>query len=216
MAKKSAPGKKRASSFSGHDEKKVGKQRLKKELLASAKFLILFLIYFFIISIIFYFLPLEIFEFLTAKTTATVLEILGYSAEVLFGEPAKIIVNSKHNIEISYLCTGLLETTLIISAIAASAGISIKKRAIGALVGVAFVNALNILRIVATIVAIANLNDIGTVDFIHNVLFRVTLFVGIALYYAAWFFISTRDFSSIAALKRMLLLEKKRSKGKKQ
>ncbi|MCX8190447.1 MAG: exosortase/archaeosortase family protein [Candidatus Diapherotrites archaeon] len=216
MAKKSASKKKSPNTFIGHSWQRFSKQSLKKELLASAKFLIFFLISFSIIFIIFSFLPIEIFEFFTAKISAAILEAVGYSTKIITDEPVKIIVNSKHTIEISYLCTGIIETIVVVSAVAASLGISLKKRLIGALAGAIFVNVLNILRIIVTIVAISNLKDIGFVDFIHNVLFRATLFVGIAVYYAVWFFASTRSFNPIARFKLWLFPKINCRRNKKQ
>ncbi|MCD6478429.1 MAG: exosortase/archaeosortase family protein [Candidatus Diapherotrites archaeon] len=168
-------------------------KELKHQLLIAARFLGVFIASFILVNIAISFVPIEIFEYAVALLSAKMLELLGYSTSIVLGEPVKILLNNMHEIEISYLCTGLLESTVIVSALIASLGISIKKRVIGIIAGLAFVNVLNIFRIVITANAIAGMQDVAIVDFIHNLLFKVVLFVGVACYYALWFLLASRN-----------------------
>jgi exosortase/archaeosortase family protein len=168
-------------------------KELRLQLLIAARFLAVFVASFVLISIAISFIPIEIFEYATALLSAKMLELLGYSTTIMLGEPVRILLNNIHEIEISYLCTGWLESTVIVSAMVASLGIPIKKRVIGIIAGLAFVNILNIFRITITANAIVSMQDVAIVDFIHNLLFKVVLFVGIACYYALWFFLASRN-----------------------
>ncbi|MEM4662944.1 MAG: archaeosortase/exosortase family protein [Candidatus Diapherotrites archaeon] len=188
---------------------------LKRELVTASKFLLVFVFSFLILSFIFYSLFLEITAHVIAIIASKLLGIFGYSSEVILGEPVIIIVNAKYMIEISYLCTGLLETAVIISAILASFGIDLKKRGLGVIIGIIFVNSLNIFRILVTIFAITNTQDSVYLEFIHNVLFKVTLFVGIALYYAIWFGLAT-NLLNLRRVTFLQFLNKKAAKAKKQ
>jgi len=78
-----------------------------------------------------------------------------------------------------------------LAAILASHGIAWRKRIIGALLGIALAQIFNITRILLTITFILD-SDIQTIEFVHNVFFRVTLFIVIVGIYAAWFWIATR------------------------
>jgi len=169
------------------------KKELQKQARISARFLAVFLLSFFVIYTLISFLPVELFEHFTALLCAFAFSLFGYSSNIILGEPVQILVNGKYLIEISYLCTGLLESTIITSAILASFGISIRKRVVGILAGIFFVNFLNVLRIALTVHAIVTSQNVAYIDFIHNFLFRLTLFVGIACYYAAWFLLATSN-----------------------
>lgn len=168
---------------------------IQKQLKISARFLAAFLLSFFIFYIVLSFFPIEIFEHFTAMLSSVLLGLFGYSTKIASGEPVQIVVNGKYVVEISYLCTGLLESILVASAIVASLGISLRKRIAGIIGGLFFVNFLNVFRIAVTVHAIASIANTAYIDFIHNALFRLTLFIGIACYYAAWFLLATRHAS---------------------
>jgi len=173
------------------DEKLL--KKVKRELGASAKFLAAFFAIFFLLNIFLLLIPLALIESIAAFLASFALQAFGIKTQVMFAEPVKLMLNNTFEIEINYLCTGLLESTVLVSGILASLGIDWRKRACGALTGLLFVNALNIIRIVITALAIVNVKDAFLLDFIHNILFKLTLFVGIAGFYALWFCIATKE-----------------------
>lgn len=153
----------------------------------------LFLAFFslFILFMLSSLVPLEFTELFVAKTVLFGLNAAGIQGEIIQGEPVGIKLNDGPSIEISYLCTGLLEMILLAGVIIASVGIPINKRIIGIAVGMPATVAVNFGRIFATIYFIYN-SSIETVEFIHNVFFRVTLFITIFCFYALWFKWATR------------------------
>jgi exosortase/archaeosortase family protein len=116
------------------------------------------------------------------------LGLFGQPAAVSFNETALVQVQSGHVIEISDLCTGLTEMLVIVGAIIASIGISWRKRLIGAAAAAIIVVLLNLARIVFTALLIIGTSDLAIIDFVHNILFRVFLFVSIAGIYIVWFY----------------------------
>lgn len=131
--------------------------------------------------------PVEKFEFETAKATMAVLGIFGMHGDIYYQEPVLIVLSQGTKIEISALCTGLMELIVIISAILASHGISWKKRAIGVLSAIIIAPIFNLLRIIITILLILNSNSIELIDLTHGILFRITLFLIIMGIYTIWF-----------------------------
>ena len=91
-----------------------------------AKFLGAMLVLFFALNFLFS-LPLIWIEYVIASIVSFVLNLFGIANATAFEEPALILI---HNIgvpiAISYLCTGILETALLVAAIATSVGISAK------------------------------------------------------------------------------------------
>ena len=87
---------------------------------------------------------------------------------------------------ISWLCTGILEIIILISAILASFGVSGKKKLIG--VGAAIVAGVifNLARILITVNFILT-QEGPVVELAHDVLFRLVLFIYIVLVYVIWF-----------------------------
>jgi len=94
-------------------------------------------------------------------------------------------VNGK-TILISWLCTGILEIIVLISAILASFGVEWNKKIIGAIVAIILGAVFNILRIVVTIFIILSQN-IQTTELAHDLLFRIILFIYIVGVYVLWF-----------------------------
>lgn len=123
-----------------------------------------------------------------ANSVLGILKALGQAGSVSMGEVALIQLESGTAIEISELCTGLTEFLVIVGAIAASAGISVRRRLLGIAAGGIATVLLNLLRIVVTVLVILGAGDLGLIEFTHNVLFRVFLFVSIAGIYMAWFY----------------------------
>jgi len=176
----------------GYIHKHLDGRTAKAQLGISIKFLAVFMLCFFVINGLIGLIPTRDIEYVTAVFSAKLLEVIGNHAEIFIGHPTTVLLNNTHKIEIGYLCTGLLESTVIISAIIASLGISIKKRIMGIIFGLTFVNIFNLVRIVVTAEAVVNAREIQVISFIHNILFRALLFVGIGCYYAVWFFFATR------------------------
>ncbi|MFA5930879.1 MAG: exosortase/archaeosortase family protein [archaeon] len=88
---------------------------------------------------------------------------------------------------ISWLCTGILEIIVLASAILASFGVSWKKKLQGILVAIILGVIFNLLRIVITVNIILG-QEGQIVEFTHDLLFRVILFVYIVGFYVLWFY----------------------------
>jgi exosortase/archaeosortase family protein len=94
---------------------------------------------------------------------------------------------SKKQIIISWLCSGVLEIIILICAMLASFGISMRKKLKGIAVAVILGVIFNTLRIWATLSLILTTN--ATVfEIAHDVLFRAILFVYIIVVYVVWFY----------------------------
>ncbi len=158
-----------------------------KQVKDAGKFFLLLIIFFSVLLFLSAAVPENFFEKITAKASNAVYGSAGISGTIT-GQNNEIFIkiNNGPNIFFSNLCTGVLETILLVSAIAATFEISKKKRLLGIAVGIVAVFAFNILRIVVTTLAILNAG-IETAEFAHNILFRVFLFVAIAGLYAGWY-----------------------------
>ncbi|MFH1255671.1 MAG: exosortase/archaeosortase family protein [Candidatus Diapherotrites archaeon] len=159
----------------------------RKEALQAGKFILGIAVFFAAITFFLSLFPIEWFEFFFAQASAWALGFFGIPTAVNAArEPVLMMVQGiPLPIAISYLCTGLLEATVLVSAIAASFGIETRKRLKGIAGAVAVSIAFNFLRIVASILAIAFLG-LEAGDLAHNILFRFTLFIVIAGYYWVW------------------------------
>lgn len=88
-------------------------------------------------------------------------------------------------IEISPLCSGLLEMILLGAAILATPTKPWGSRVRGLVVGIALLFILNLTRIILTIMQIQH-TSLAFATFTHDVLFRIVLIMGFALIYAGW------------------------------
>jgi len=87
---------------------------------------------------------------------------------------------------ISWLCTGVLEIIILISAILASFGVNWHKKLIGAIGAIIAGVIFNLLRIWVTVNFI--IGQPGPVaEIAHDVLFRIVLFIYIVVVYVIWF-----------------------------
>lgn len=165
----------------------------KRESIKTGKFLLGLLISFLVLNWLSNLIPLEWIELFFAQITLFFLNLFGFVGEIALGEP--VIINLEQiskPIAISYLCTGLLETVIILSAVITSFGIKIQKRAIGVIGALIAIVIFNVLRIVTSILIIIFFGlDIAT--FSHDVLFRIFLFVSVAGIYFIWFKWATKD-----------------------
>ncbi len=144
----------------------------------------LFLIFTFLLSLV----PLQWFEEFYARGTLWALGFFGFSGSVGAGqEPAFLYLDSfALPLGFSYLCTGLLEMALVWSAVLASFGIDLRKRAIGAIAGTAILVAFNFVRIISSVLIIS-LFGLDAGNFAHDIFFRAFLFVTVAGFYWKWF-----------------------------
>jgi exosortase/archaeosortase family protein len=94
---------------------------------------------------------------------------------------------SGKNIVISWLCTGILEIIILVSAILASFGVNRREKAAGIIIAVILGIVFNILRIWVTVNLLFS-QDVGTVEIAHDALFRIILFIYIAVVYIIWFY----------------------------
>ena len=179
--KKGFPGK-----LPGFLRGKIRRGKAAEEADKAVRFLFLAFASLLVLFILTSLVPLEYYELFVANTVLSGLNSAGINGAIEYGEPIVIRVAGGPGIQISYLCTGVLEAVLLAGVIIASAGIPIRKRLIGVALGVAATMAVNFARIFLTIYFIYN-SPIETVDLIHNVLFRLTLFVTVFALYALWF-----------------------------
>jgi len=161
----------------------------KEDSIKTGRFLLYFIVAYIALSLLAKaFFTVQGIELWVAGNVLGILQAMGQQGQVMIGESAFIELASGTSIEISELCTGLMETLIIAGAIIASVGISWRKRILGAAVSAVAAILFNHARIVFTVMAILGTEDIGLVEFAHNVLFRVVLFVVIAGLYIAWFY----------------------------
>lgn len=159
----------------------------RKESVKTGKFLLGFAVSFFVLNAFFLLVPLELVELFFAQVSLFFLNIFGFAGEIVFGEPVLIQLESvSQPIGISYLCTGILETVIIVSAVVSSFGIGTKKRLLGVVTALLAVVSFNVARIVASILIIIFFG-LDVAGFSHDVLFRVFLFASIAGFYYYWF-----------------------------
>jgi len=149
------------------------------------KFLLILILVYVILSVLIGLIPIELIELLIAKTV-----MLFTGGKIVFQNPVLILFEN-YSIQISYLCTGLLEFILLTSALIATQGIT-KEKKISGIVGAGIATFLfNVSRIVITISLIEN-SSIETIELAHDLLFRISLFVLIAGYYFVWYYFSVK------------------------
>jgi exosortase/archaeosortase family protein len=164
-------------SFSKDDATKTG------------RFVLYFILIYLVLSVaITAAIPVQTQELFVANNVLGMLQLFGYTGQVSLDETALISLDAGPRIAISDLCTGLMETLIIVGAILASAGISLRRRLIGAAVGAVATILFNYVRIIITALVILGTGDLALIEFTHNVLFRIFLFLAIAGIYIAWFY----------------------------
>ncbi len=196
----------RTNNFFSGDETGMKKTRIRKlpksnqkgfsrdDAVKTGRFLAFFIIIYLILSILIkFFFPIIVIEQWVADNVLAFLQFLGYQGYVTLGQTAVIHIESGPAIEISELCTGLMETMIIVSAIIASAGIDWRKRLFGSVSAGLATIVLNFARIVFTILLILGTADIVLITFAHNILFRAFLLISIAGMYMLWFWWAVKD-----------------------
>jgi exosortase/archaeosortase family protein len=143
-----------------------------------------------IAGILFLFLqPLEIhLQALEANILQSKLGALGTETRAT-ENPIQFFAGEKL-IEISPLCSGLMEIILLIAAIIATRDASVRKKVIGIILGAGVLFVWNLVRMVVSIQQLLH-TSIEFAEFTHGVLFRVMLVVGFALIY--WIWLRSRD-----------------------
>lgn len=106
--------------------------------------------------------------------------------EGISGTCYSFLVGTK-TIHIAWLCTGILEIIILVSAILASFGINNKAKLIGVLIAIIVGIIFNLIRIIITI-NIALTQNIQVIEFAHDVLFKLVLFIYITVFYVLWFY----------------------------
>lgn len=157
----------------------------------AAKFLLLLIGFYIVFTVIFYFIiSIQSIEFFTAQITLKIFEALGYSGKIILGNPVQIVFPFI-TVLITELCTGLLEFSIVASAVLATSEVSWKKRIIG-FIGAAIITALfNFARITFVLLALIN-SGIQQAELAHDLLFRISLLFVIVGYYALWFYLSVK------------------------
>ena len=151
-------------------------------------FLVSFLVIYFILSKTFLYKQINLLiGFLTKIFIKIFFSLNSYLVFDSAIESTKLLVETfSYPVIITFLCTGILEFSLLVSAIIASRDQTIKKRIKGIFYSVFIVLIFNILRISFTILIIKNL-DLTTADFFHGFLFRLFLIIIVIGFYYIWY-----------------------------
>ena len=165
----------------------------REEASKTGRFLIAFILFYLVASFAFdVVFPGTTYQQNVASVTLGFLNLVGEQGSIEAGETVIINLQGNVSIEISQLCTGIIELLILVGAIIVSIGIEWKKRLLGALLGGIAVIVFNFLRIFITLVVILGQHPMEMVEFTHNFLFRVFLFITIAGIYCAWFMWAVR------------------------
>ncbi|MFA6065375.1 MAG: exosortase/archaeosortase family protein [archaeon] len=163
-------------------------------------FVLGFLVSYLLITAIIGFIPQIFFKSATGSAVQVLLSLQGvqtqnasvitcnefsWFTDYAAGECYSFFASDKQII-ISWLCTGILEIIILISAILASFGVNWNKKLIG--IGAAIVAGVvfNLARIWITVNFILTQQG-PVVELAHDVLFRIVLFIYIVLVYVLWF-----------------------------
>ncbi len=174
--------------FKKRIEHKKQTEREKQTVLNAGKFVLVLLLVFAVLGILLFLVSMEPFKAITAYAGSAALYGMGIQNTVEGGEDAYIVLANpeKTVIVINDLCTGVLETMILVAAIVATLEIHWKKRAVGAIAAVIGIFVFNQIRIVSTVFFILNA-PIDLVVLSHDIFFRVFLFITIAVFY--WLFL---------------------------
>ncbi len=141
----------------------------------------------------FFFLNLALFilnaEFLMGSLMARVMGFLlggKVGASEFYGKEVPMVEVNSVKIVFSDLCTGLLELTVLISAIASSFGFTLRKRLLGILGAIPTIIVFNIFRIYITATFLISQN-LSQAEALHSGFFRASLFFLIVGFYFLWF-----------------------------
>ena len=165
--------------------KKSGKEIRKSPRKQFTFFILGFVLSYLILSGIVGLFPEIMFKAATGVPTEFLLNTQGIQTNHDFLQDYTIYIGET-TILISWLCAGVMEIIILISAIIASFGVSCEKKLKGIAAGIVTGYVFNLLRVWVTINIILT-QSIEVADFTHNILFRVILFVYITGFYVVWF-----------------------------
>jgi exosortase/archaeosortase family protein len=164
------------------------KIKTSRDVQQSSHFLLAFIAIMSVLYITSFFLTYP-FELFFAFITQAFYQALGVQGEIVFQEPVLLLLPNL-SIQISFLCTGLVELMVLVAAILASFGIDFEKKWKGIIGAIATVLVFNALRIIVTSLLIQNTTR-ELADLAHDLLFRISLFVVIVGFYGLWFYWAT-------------------------
>jgi exosortase/archaeosortase family protein len=185
------------------EENKAIKSNEKKQFIY---FILGFLLSYLALTFIVSLFPQEFFKQLIGSTVEYSLNLFGNNTitqgfvpcneyswfyEGISGSCYSFLVGSK-TIHIAWLCTGLLEIIILISAMLASFGIKNEAKIIGVIIAVIVGVLFNLLRIVMTI-NIALTQNTQIIEFAHDILFKIVLFIYITVFYVIWFYWASKS-----------------------
>ena len=153
-------------------------------------FVLGFVFFYLVLSGIVYLVPAILFESTAGVPLNALLSAQGLAPTISTfngteGIDFALLVQGK-TIVISWLCAGALEIIILISAILASFGVSWRKKLIGAAIAIPLGYLFNLARVWITANIILTQN-VQTIEFTHDLLFRLVLFVYIVAFYVLWF-----------------------------
>ncbi|MCK9292801.1 MAG: exosortase/archaeosortase family protein [archaeon] len=165
----------------------------KKKVRSSYNFLLFFLISF---SLVYLFLNIPIIYnyinyFFGSLSNFILNSVFGIDSKFYFLINNSIIEVSSlsYPIIITNLCTGILEFSILVSAIIATIGVSIKKKLTWVFFSTLIVIVFNIIRISLTSFIIVRFN-LSFANFVHGFLFRLFLIIIVLGTY--WFFLNSK------------------------
>ncbi len=122
-------------------------------------------------------------EWLAAFLSQGLLSLLGYGFLFSWSGGFPVLSNGVYSVQIISLCSGVLEISVLAGIILASMDVSFKNRLKGFALSVFFVEVINVSRIVLSVLAMGS----EAFVFFHDFLFRLTLIIGIVLFYFFWY-----------------------------
>jgi exosortase/archaeosortase family protein len=173
---------KKISKYFENQEKKIRESQVKQFSFFILGFVLFYLLLTGIVSLI----PQIFFKTIIGTIIENLLNLQGIVTFSSIGENFVIHLASETKIIITDLCTGTMETIILISAILASFGVKWIKKFQGIIVGIIIGVIFNIFRIWITTNIILTQN-IEVAEFTHDTLFRIMLFVYITGFYILWF-----------------------------
>ncbi len=169
--------------------KKSGKEIRKSPRKQFTFFILGFVLSYLFLSGIVSLFPEILFKAATGIPTEFLLNAQGIETSHEYLQDYTIHVGSSPGttILISWLCAGVMEIIILISAIIASFGVSCEKKLKGIVAGIVTGYVFNLLRVWVTINIILT-QSVEVADFTHDTLFRLILFVYITGFYVVWFY----------------------------
>ncbi len=124
-------------------------------------------------------------ESISTVLTSFFLSVLGVEHSLGFAAEPVIRVGSVDAV-IGRLCAGDIEIAMVLAVIFATFDRKLGDRIKAALVALPFILIANAIRI-STVLWVGSSMGWASADFVHDVLFRITLLVVVLLYYAFWY-----------------------------